>query len=95
MLYLLDANVLIDANNRYYSRDRFPEFWEWLLDNARKEKVRIPKIIYEEVLKGKGDDLTEWLKQNKETFCRQSGERKTGSLFDWGMHGPPRGRPYA
>lgn len=32
MLYLLDANVLITANNSYYALDRVPEFWEWLAD---------------------------------------------------------------
>ena len=31
MLYLLDANVLIDANRDYYQIERVPEFWEWLI----------------------------------------------------------------
>ena len=31
MLYLLDANVFIDANRDYYPLDRFPEFWDWLV----------------------------------------------------------------
>jgi len=31
MLYLLDANVLIDANRDYYPIARIPEFWEWLV----------------------------------------------------------------
>jgi Domain of unknown function (DUF4411) len=30
MLYLLDANVLITARNRYYPIDTVPEFWSWL-----------------------------------------------------------------
>ena len=30
MLYLLDANVLITANNLYYPIDSVPEYWEWL-----------------------------------------------------------------
>ncbi len=68
MLYLLDANVLIDAHNLHYPLDRVPEFWEWLFAHARKEKVKIPKTVYEEVLQGNNDDLTEWLTQNKETF---------------------------
>ena len=30
VLYLLDANVLIDANRDYYPIHRVPEFWDWL-----------------------------------------------------------------
>ena len=30
MVYLLDANVLITANNLYYAIDQVPEYWEWL-----------------------------------------------------------------
>ncbi|MCY4508918.1 MAG: DUF4411 family protein [Acidobacteria bacterium] len=32
MLYLLDANVLIDAHRDYYPLGRVPEFWDWLID---------------------------------------------------------------
>ena len=31
MLYLLDSNVLIDANRDYYPIERVPEFWDWLV----------------------------------------------------------------
>lgn len=31
MLYLLDANTLIDANRDYYGLDSVPQFWEWLI----------------------------------------------------------------
>jgi hypothetical protein len=33
-LYLLDANVLIPAHEDYYTIDRIPHFWEWLLEMA-------------------------------------------------------------
>ncbi|MCG7301294.1 DUF4411 family protein [Brevibacterium ravenspurgense] len=29
-MYLLDANVLIEAKNRYYAFDIAPGFWDWL-----------------------------------------------------------------
>ena len=35
VLYLLDANVLIDANRDYYPIERVPEFWEWLAEMGR------------------------------------------------------------
>lgn len=30
MTYLIDANVLIEAKNRYYAFDIAPGFWKWL-----------------------------------------------------------------
>ena len=50
MLYLLDANVLIDANRDYYPIARVPEFWDWLLEMGRLGRIRIPLEIYEEVI---------------------------------------------
>ena len=67
MLYLLDANVLIDANRDYYAVDRVPEFWEWLIEMGKRGKVKIPQENYEEVVQGK-DNASEWLKYNKEAL---------------------------
>mgnify|MGYP006298525777 CR=1 FL=1 len=41
MAYLLDANVFIEAKNRYYGMDFCPAFWDWLLD-ARRSRSRMP-----------------------------------------------------
>ncbi len=68
MLYLLDANVLIDANRDYYPLGRVPEFWEWLVDRATKQQVKIPLEVYEEILAGRDDDLTRWLKDNRDAL---------------------------
>ena len=68
MLYLLDANVLIDANRDYYSLGRVPEFWGWLVDRAIEQQVRIPLEMYEEILAGKDDDLTRWLNDNRDAL---------------------------
>ena len=62
MLYLLDANVLIDANRDYYPIERVPEFWEWLENSGEKGHVKIPLEVYEEVSDG-NDNLAHWLKQ--------------------------------
>ena len=64
MLYLLDANVLIDANRDYYSIDRVPEFWEWLIDVGSSGHVKIPLEVYEEIKEGK-DDLAKWIKESQ------------------------------
>jgi hypothetical protein len=59
MLYLLDANVLIDANRDYYPIVRVPEFWEWLVHNGTTGCVKIPLEVYEEIKEGK-DNLANW-----------------------------------
>lgn len=46
MLYLLDANVLIDANRDYYQMSRVPEFWDWLVEMGTHGLVKIPLEVY-------------------------------------------------
>ena len=61
MLYLLDANVLIDAGRYYYPIERVPEFWSWLVHIGESSAVKIPIEIYEEINDGT-DDLAIWSK---------------------------------
>ena len=61
-MYLLDANVLIDANDNYYPLDRVPEFWDWLLHHGRANEVKICVEMYEEIT-GDGP-LPTWLAQD-------------------------------
>lgn len=63
MLYLLDANVLIDAQRDYYPIHRVPQFWEWLVNVSDQGHVKMPIEIFEEVKDGK-DDLAEWMKES-------------------------------
>jgi predicted nucleic acid-binding protein len=37
-MYLVDANVLIEAKNRYYAFDIAPGFWKWL-DHAHANSL--------------------------------------------------------
>ena len=65
MLYLLDANVPIDANRDYYPIERVPEFWEWLVEMGELGRVKIPIEIYEEIIlppPSRADVLVDWLK---------------------------------
>lgn len=64
MIYLLDANVLIDANRDYYPIDRIPEFWEWLVFKGEAGEIKIPIEIFEELKNGK-DDLANWAKKEE------------------------------
>lgn len=64
MLYILDANVLIDASRDYYPIERVPEFWEWLAHVGENSHVKIPLEVYEEVKDG-NDELATWAKDDK------------------------------
>ena len=68
MLYLLDANVLIDANRDYYPMDRVPEFWEWIAEMGRQGNIKIPLEIWEEMVSprpSRPDVLVEWLTDHR------------------------------
>lgn len=60
MLFLVDANVLIDADRDYYPLDRVPEFWDWLLYQGEVGTVKVPLEVYEEIVEGEGS-LVDWL----------------------------------
>ena len=70
VLYLFDANVLIDANRDYYPIERVPEFWDWMLEMGKLGRIKIPKEFYEEVIASKDikDPLVERLRSYKETL---------------------------
>lgn len=55
MLYLLDASVLITANNSYYPVDSVPEYWEWLTHMGQSGHVKMPFEIFDEVKDGPDD----------------------------------------
>ena len=64
MIYLLDANVLIDASRDYYPIDRVPEFWDWILGLASAGTLKVPREVYEEVSAG-NDELAEWINREE------------------------------
>ena len=52
MLYLIDANSIIDAKDLYYVIDRVPEFWEWLVHHGEGGRLKIPAEIFDEISPG-------------------------------------------
>ena len=56
MLYLIDANVLITAHNRYYPISVIPEFWDWLVFQGEQGHIKIPVENFEEVREGNFDE---------------------------------------
>ncbi len=77
MLYLLDANVLITAQNLYYPIDSVPEFWSWLVHKGNAGDLKMPIENYEEVKDGGTDEVKDllfaWIKAE---------EVKAAILFD-------------
>ena len=66
-MYLLDANVFISANRRFYRFGVVPGFWEWLHQaNMRREVASVVSVQKE--LEAGGDNLTDWVKQHKDLF---------------------------
>ncbi len=65
MLYLLDANTLIDAKRDYYPISRVPEFWDWVIFQGQQGIIKIPIEVYEEFSDtkdkdGEKDELATW-----------------------------------
>jgi len=62
-VFLLDANVFIEAAKRYYALDIAPGFWVALIKHAQKGHLRSIDKIKGEIDKGK-DDLKTWVNGN-------------------------------
>jgi hypothetical protein len=66
-LFLLDASVLIAAQNTYYPLDSVPEFWSWLEHTCETGIAKIPLENFEEVKEGRKDrqkdPLYAWIQQ--------------------------------
>lgn len=61
MIYLLDANVFIQAKNLYYSFELCPGFWDWMDHIVVGGDVASIAMVRDELLKG-NDDLAKWIK---------------------------------
>ena len=62
--YLLDANVFIEAQRRYYSFDLCPGFWECLVEYHQAGRILSIDRVKRELQQGH-DDLAEWARQDR------------------------------
>lgn len=69
MSYILDANIFIEAKNRYYGLDFCPAFWDWLLRKQASGDVFSIDKVYDELLAG-ADELTTWVQNNGNVLFR-------------------------
>jgi predicted nucleic acid-binding protein len=61
--YCLDANVLIQAWQKYYSPKFCPDYWSLLNQLGIDQKIFIPQMVYEEIIRTE-DELAEWLRNS-------------------------------
>jgi len=69
--YLVDANVLIEAKNRYYSFSICPGFWDALAWKAGMGSVGSVDVVKNELASG-NDDLAKWVKHAVPTVAIRS-----------------------
>ena len=83
--FVLDANVFIGANNKYYAPDLCAEFWRRLADCNRAETVFSIDRVYEELMRHK-DELSAWSRRNKTMFVSTRNdqmEEKYADMAEW------------
>lgn len=73
-LYLIDSSTLISVQSTYYSKERVPEFWNWLLYHARADRCKIVDIIFREITP-RDEEFKQWLKENERHL-----------ILDWEPH---------
>lgn len=92
-MYLLDANVFIQAARTYYAPDIAPGFWDWLLKQHDLGNIASIAQVKRELIAGKpGDFLSEWARTAPETFWLQPLSDAASSfqpLYHWAT-GPDR-----
>jgi hypothetical protein len=82
MLYLLDANTLINAHRTWYALNRVPEFWSWILHHAAAGTLKMPSEIYAEVEAG-NDELADWAKDAAHKTALRLSEPTDASRLCW------------
>jgi hypothetical protein len=67
MTYLLDANTLIEAKNRYYRMTVCPAYWSWVQRSQGVGIVFSIEPVGDELKRG-NDELAEWAKGQDDLF---------------------------
>lgn len=68
-MYLLDANVFIQAKRLHYGFDFCPAFWSWLEREHANARVFSIEGVFDELVAG-ADDLASWAQTRRDLFLR-------------------------
>lgn len=71
MTYLLNANTLIEAKNRYYQMRFCPGYWTWLTRSKRDGRLASVESVGVELRRG-SDELAQWAVQEADLFLPES-----------------------
>lgn len=97
MIYLLDANAYIEAQNRYYRMTICPGFWDWLDKQFANGQVGSIRMVYDEIFKN-ADKLADWIK-NRQAHFIETDDEETQNIFadiaQFVMEHPEYAEPYA
>lgn len=79
--YVLDANVFIEAKNKYYGFSLCPGFWKALIAQHNNDRVfSIDKVLDE--LVDEGDRLSDWAKETvTKTFFKKTQDQAVIDTF--------------
>lgn len=72
-VYVLDANVFIEAARRYYAFDIAPVFWRALIEQAQNGRLLSIDRVKSEIEQG-NDHLADWITNNFHTWCESTGD---------------------
>lgn len=68
-MYLLDANVFIQAKNTHYGFDFCPAFWDWIDVAHQAGRVySIQKVRNELLARDRDDELAVWARSRPDSF---------------------------
>lgn len=73
MSFLLDANTLIEAKNRYYQMRFCPAYWTWLTRTKDAGRLASVESVGTELRRG-NDELAQWAATQADLFLPESDE---------------------
>ncbi len=71
MNFLLDANTLIEAKNRYYQMQICPGYWSWVEGRGVAGVLASVHSVGAELRRG-NDELADWTRENDALFLPES-----------------------
>lgn len=79
-VFMLDANIFIEAHRRYYGLDLCPGFWECLRHYGERERLASIDRVRQELMRG-GDALSKWIRDAPGALFRSSAEPAVVAAF--------------
>lgn len=79
-MFLLDANVLIQASRLYYAPDIAPTFWDWLATQHASGNIAAVEMVKTELNDGTHGHLTTWIHTLPNSFWLKPGAADVASM---------------